>query len=93
MCVLFTCVYLCLPAAAIYGDPHVTTFDDESYHFGGAGDFWLVNSSHLAVQARFLEQRNTDTGVVFRVIIHSLENSTCACMCFCVSNVDNYSNN
>ncbi|KAL8616990.1 hypothetical protein ACOMHN_014161 [Nucella lapillus] len=42
-------------AATIYGDPHVQTFDEERYHFGGAGDFWLVRSPSLSLQARFLE--------------------------------------
>ncbi|KAK7097672.1 sushi domain-containing protein 2-like [Littorina saxatilis] len=46
-------------SAIIYGDPHVTTFDDESYHFGGAGDFWLVNSKYVMVQARFMERQSS----------------------------------
>ncbi|XP_076446863.1 sushi domain-containing protein 2-like isoform X2 [Babylonia areolata] len=45
-------------AAAVYGDPHVTTFDGASYYFGGSGDFWLLQSDHLNIQGRFEEREN-----------------------------------
>ncbi|XP_076446883.1 sushi domain-containing protein 2-like [Babylonia areolata] len=46
-------------AAVVFGDPHVRTFDDEWYHFGGAGDFWLVRSPSLSLQARFLQRQDS----------------------------------
>ncbi|XP_041357710.1 sushi domain-containing protein 2-like [Gigantopelta aegis] len=42
------------PKAGIaYGDPHLRTFDEQKYNFGGKGDFWLYRSQHIKIQGRF----------------------------------------
>jgi hypothetical protein len=34
------------------GDPHITTLDSASYTFNGVGEFWMVISPNLGMQAR-----------------------------------------
>lgn len=51
-------VYTPPHAATVYGDPHITTFDGYSYHFGGSGDFWLIKSATINIQGRFEPRPN-----------------------------------
>jgi len=51
----FMIIFLC--AAAVFGDPHIITFDDYEYTFNGKGEFVLVHVDSqklsLDVQGRF----------------------------------------
>jgi hypothetical protein len=39
-------------AGFMFGDPHFYTLDGLQYTFNGLGEYWLVNSTFLQVQAR-----------------------------------------
>lgn len=63
------CVAYQSPAiAAVFGDPHVTTFDGLEYTFNGKGEFVLVRVNHqkdkLDVQGRFEQLPNNLYGEV-----------------------------
>ncbi|XP_012940242.1 protein mesh [Aplysia californica] len=48
------CRYYDVPGIGfIRGDPHVTTFDSKSQHFGGQGDYWVVRAPGFDVQGKF----------------------------------------
>jgi hypothetical protein len=36
----------------IFGDPHITTLDGLAYDYNGIGEYWLIKSPVLQVQAR-----------------------------------------
>ena len=36
----------------MYGDPHITTLDGFSYDYNGIGEYWMIKSDLLNVQAR-----------------------------------------
>jgi len=38
----------------IWGDPHVLTFDNKHVDFYSPGEYWLVKSSTMSIQARYL---------------------------------------
>lgn len=38
--------------AFLFGDPHITTLDGFSYTFNGWGEYWMIDSAVLKVQAR-----------------------------------------
>ncbi|XP_033217639.1 protein mesh isoform X2 [Belonocnema kinseyi] len=63
------CVAYQSPAiAAVFGDPHVTTFDGLEYTFNGKGEFVLVRVNHqkdkLDIQGRFEQLPNNFYGEV-----------------------------
>ena len=41
------------------GDPHMTTYDGQSYDYNGIGEYWLVKSSTLHVQVRIVQAKDT----------------------------------
>jgi len=43
----------------IWGDPHVTTFDNVHSDFYSPGEYWIVKSRAILVQARYLPTRMT----------------------------------
>ncbi|CAL1545125.1 unnamed protein product [Lymnaea stagnalis] len=50
------------------GDPHITTFDGQTYTFVGSGDFWLVKTEKLKIQGRFTSRPNSwDLGELAQV--------------------------
>lgn len=63
------CIAYQSPAvAAVFGDPHIVTFDDVSYTFNGKGEFVLVRVDNtkdkLDVQGRFEQVGNNYYGEV-----------------------------
>merc|ERR1712039_723640 len=50
----------------LWGDPHIMSFDqmdtdkNKAYSFYGDGDFWLVKSSTVSIQGRFLGTKYTE---------------------------------
>ena len=36
----------------MFGDPHITTLDGFSYDYNGIGEYWMIKSELLTVQAR-----------------------------------------
>jgi len=54
----------------MWGDPHIKTMDDLQYVFNGLGEYWLVKSESIELQARTVRAWNTlgqpsTTGTVF----------------------------
>merc|ERR1719229_1754715 len=55
-----------LKMCTLWGDPHVISFDQmdtdksKAYSFYGDGDFWLVKSSTVSIQARFEGTKYTE---------------------------------
>lgn len=62
------CVCVHSPAATVFGDPHVYTFDGLEYTFNGKGEFVLVRANSprvkLDVQGRFEQVWNSPYGEV-----------------------------
>jgi hypothetical protein len=44
----------------VWGDPHVLTFDHMHADYYSPGEFWLVKSSAISIQARYLPTRMTN---------------------------------
>ena len=42
-----------------FGNGHITTFDGLSYENNGIGEYWLIRSPALSVQARLIVARNS----------------------------------
>ena len=36
----------------MFGDPHITTLDGLAYDYNGIGEYWMIKSEMLSVQAR-----------------------------------------
>ena len=57
-----------MPAATVFGDPHIYTFDDTQYTFNGKGEYVLTrvntNRNQLDVQARFEQVPYNDRGPI-----------------------------
>ena len=44
--------YNCLVTGWGWGDPHITTLDDQTYTFNGLGEYVVLRSGDLEIQAR-----------------------------------------
>jgi len=55
-----TCLATCcsavgpMKACSIYGDPHIDTFDGQHASYYSAGEYWIVKSSTVHIQGRYL---------------------------------------
>ncbi|PVD34907.1 hypothetical protein C0Q70_06188 [Pomacea canaliculata] len=62
--------------ATAFGDPHIQTFDGTNYYFGGEGDFWLLQSSSVNIQAHFLprstEVLQLNSSFIYPTVIKSV---------------------
>merc|ERR1712087_1045271 len=52
----------------VYGDPHVTTFDGSHASFYSQGEYWIVKSSEVWIQGRYLPTPVTNGLSVMREI-------------------------
>lgn len=52
----------------VYGDPHVLTFDGRKVSFYSTGEYWLVKSFPVAIQARYMPTPITNGLSVTKVI-------------------------
>merc|ERR1719195_200033 len=43
----------------VWGDPHVMTFDGMHSDYYSPGEYWIVKSSTISIQARYLPTRYT----------------------------------
>jgi len=43
-----------MKACSIYGDPHIDTFDGQHASYYSAGEYWIVKSSTVHIQGRYL---------------------------------------
>jgi hypothetical protein len=43
----------------VYGDPHIMTFDNKHVDFYSQGEYWVVRSDTVSIQARYLPTRIT----------------------------------
>lgn len=53
-------VFFFIFTAFFWGDPHITTIDGRKYTFNGLGEYWMIKSLNLTVQARTVQAVNMD---------------------------------
>jgi len=52
----------------IWGDPHIRTFDGTRSDYYGSGEYWIVKSQSLWIQARYLPTKMTNGLAVTKIL-------------------------
>ena len=56
-----------------WGDPHITTLDDQTYTFNGIGEYVVLRSGDLEIQARTETASSNTTATVYSAIAATID--------------------
>ena len=73
VCFILNEVYNCLVTGWGWGDPHITTLDDQTYTFNGLGEYVLIRSGGLKIQARTETASSDTTATVYSAIAATID--------------------
>ena len=54
------------------GDPHITTLDQLDYTFNGLGEYWLVKSTVITIQARTAQAMDSQGKLVSATVFSAI---------------------